>query len=73
MKELSNDELSSYLQEINAEEAAELPQDLTGNKAWTPWTTLNSEGIPERGIKTKNEIAEYSNKGRKTYNEQRAE
>lgn len=73
MKELSNDELSSYLQEINAEEAAELPQDLTGNKAWAPWTTLNSEGVPERGVKTKNEIAEYSNKGRKTYNERRAE
>ena len=73
MKELSNDELSSYLQEINAEEAAELPQDLTGNKAWTPWTTLNSEGEPEQGVKTKNEIAEYSNKGRKTYNERRAE
>ena len=73
MKELSNDELSSYLQEINAEEAAELPQDLTGNKAWTPWTTLNSEGVPEPGIKTKNEIAEYSNKGRKTFNEKRAE
>lgn len=73
MKELSNDELSSYLQEINAEEAAELPQDLTGNKAWTPWTTINSEGVPESGIKTKNEIAEYSNRGRKTYNEKRAE
>ena len=61
MKEFSNDELSSYLQEINAEEAAELPQDLTGDKAWAPWTTLNSEGVPERGVKTKNEIAEYSN------------
>lgn len=72
MKELSNDELSSYLQEINAEEAAELPQDLTGNKAWTPWTTLK-DGVPEQGVKTKDELIERSKIGRKAYNEQRAE
>ena len=73
MKELSNDELSSYLQEINAEEAAELPQDLTGNKAWAPWTTLNSEGVPERGIKTRDELVNQAKKARMSRSEQRAE
>lgn len=73
MKELSNDELSSYLQEINAEEAAELPQDLTGNKAWAPWTTLNSEGVPERGVKTRDELVNQAKKARMSRSEQRAE
>lgn len=73
MKELSNDELSSYLQEINAEEAAELPQDLTGNKAWTPWTSINSEGVPERGIKTRDELIIQAKKSRMTHSGRRAE
>lgn len=73
MKELSNDELSSYLQEINAEEATELPQDLTGNKAWAPWTTLNNEGVPERGIKTRDELISQAEKARMSRSEQRAE
>ncbi len=73
MKELSNDELSSYLQEINAEEVAELPQDLTGNKAWAPWTTLNSEGVLERGVKTRDEFISQAKKARMSRSEQRAE
>lgn len=73
MKELSKNELSSYLQEINAEEAAELPQDLTGDNAWAPWTTLNSGGIPERGVKTRDELLSQAKKARMSRSEQRAE
>lgn len=73
MKELSNDELSSYLQEINADEAAELPQDLIGDKAWAPWTTLDSEGVPVRGIKTRDELIDQAKKARMSRDEKRAE
>lgn len=72
MNEISNKELSSYLQEINAEEAAELPQDLTGNKAWSPWTTLK-DGIPEQGIKTKLDFIEGAKRTNQINAEKKAE
>lgn len=76
MNELSNNELSSYLQEINASEAAELPQDLIGSNAWIPNTTVKN-GIPERGIKTRDEINERLRIKRedkkKAYNDKKAE
>lgn len=69
MNEISNKELSSYLQEINAEEAAELPQDLVGNKVWNPWTTLEN-GVPKQGIRTNQEFFERK---KQSYNEKKAE
>lgn len=36
MNEISNKELSSFLQEVNSQEAAELPNDLLEDKAWLP-------------------------------------
>lgn len=72
MNEISNKELSNYLQEINAEEAAELPQDLIGNKAWTPWTTIE-DGVPKQGVKPKTELLDTLKKGKQTQAERKAE
>ena len=63
--ELSNKELSSYLVEINSQEAAELPNDLLGNNAWINITfTSESEDTKYKNIELIKDVAKTARESR---------
>lgn len=66
MNELTNTEIGKYLNELNNQEASELPDDMVNDKAWTPWRDKNSGEIT---AKSKDELNNDAKKGRNSRTE----